>query len=77
MIFAFELINKNVSESGFSSGEVLLLEFDENIFSGEIFGRAFSFDFSPLIKFLPGLRLLIFILPPFIRIGFILLGVLF
>ena len=77
MIFAFELINKNVSESGFSSGEVLLLEFDENIFSGEIFGRDFSFDFSPIIKFLPGLRLLIFILPPFIRIGFILLGVLF
>lgn len=77
MIFAFELINKNVSESGFSSGEVLLLEFDENIFSGEIFGRDFSFDFSPLIKFFPGLRLWIFILPPFIRIGFILLGVLF
>lgn len=77
MIFAFELINKNVSESGFSSGEVLLLEFNENIFSGEIFGRDFSFDFSPLIKFLPGLRLLIFILPPFIRIGFILFGVLF
>ncbi len=71
LVFSFELINKAVSKSGFSSGEVLLFEFDENVFYGEFLGRKFSADLSPALEFLPRLRVLRFFLPPFIRLGFL------
>ena len=77
LVFSFELINRNLAESGFSSGEVLLFEFEENIFSGEILGRKFSADFSPALEFLPRLRVLRFFLPPFIRLGFLIMGSVF
>ena len=69
LVFSFELINKTLAKSGFSSGEVLLFEFDENVFSGEILGQKFSADFSPVLEFLPKLRFLRFLVPPVIRLG--------
>ena len=77
LVFSFELINQNLAKSGFSSGEVLLFEFEENVFSGEILGRKFSADFSPALEFLPRLRVLRFFLPPFIRLGFLIIGSVF
>ncbi len=74
LVFSFELINKTLAKSGFSSGEVLLLELEENVFSGEILGRKFFADFSPALEFLPKLRFLRFLLPPFIRLGFLIVG---
>ena len=70
LVFSFELVNKTVLKSGFSSGEVLLFEFEENVFSGEILGRKFSADFSPALDFFRSLRFLRFLVPPFIRQGF-------
>ena len=75
LVFSFELVNKTVLKSGFSSGEVLLLEFEENVFSGEILGRKFSADFSPALDFLRSLQFLRFLVPPFIRLGFLILQV--
>ena len=69
LVFSFELINKTLAKSGFSSGEVLLFEFDENVFYGEILGRKFSADLSPAFEFLPKLRFLRFLVPPIIRLG--------
>ena len=50
LVFSFELINKTLAKSGFSSGEVLLLEFEEKVFSGEILGQKFSADLSPVFE---------------------------
>ena len=69
LVFSFELINKTLAKSGFSSGEVLLLEFEEKVFSGEILGRKFSANLSPAFEFLPKLRFLRFLVPPVIRLG--------
>ena len=77
LVFSFELINKTVSESGFSSGEVLSLEFEEKVFSGEILGQEFSADLSPALEFLPRLRILRFLVPPVIRLGFLAIETLF
>ena len=77
LVFSFELINKTLAKSGFSSGEVLLLEFEENVFSGEILGRKFSADFSPVFEFLPKLRFLRFLVPPVIRLGVLIIGSVF
>ena len=77
LVFSFELINKTLAKSGFSSGEVLLLEFEENVFFGEILGQEFSADFSPVFEFLPKLRFLRFLVPPVIRLGVLAIGTLF
>ena len=77
LVFSFELINKTLAKSGFSSGEVLLLEFEEKVFSGEILGQKFSADFSPAFEFLPKLRFLRFLVPPVIRLGFLIIGSVF
>ena len=77
LVFAFELTDRTVEKSGFSSGEVLDFSFDENVFSGEILGRKFSADFSPAVAFLPRLRIFSIFLPPFIKLGIILLSFLF
>ena len=77
LVFSFELINLSVEKSGFSSGEVFFVEFEENIFSGEILGRKFSANFSPVFEFFPRLRFLRFFIPPVIRIGFIIIGAVF
>ena len=77
LVFSFEFINLTVAKSGFSSGEVLFLEFEKNIFSGEILGKKFSADFSPVFEFLPKLRVLRFFMPPFIRLGIIIIGTVF
>ena len=74
LVFAFELINSTIEKSGFSSGEVIVLELSKNIFSGEILGRKFSADFSPVFEFLPRLRVLRFFIPPFIRLGVLVFG---
>ena len=71
LVFSFELINKTLAKSGFSSGEVLLFEFEENVFSGEILGRKFSADLSPAFEILPKFRVLKFLVPPVIRLGFL------
>lgn len=76
LVFAFELTNRIIAESGFSSGEVFDFEFEENVFSGEVFGRKFSADLSPVFGFLPKLRFLRFFLPPFARLFIILWGIL-
>ena len=68
LIFAFELINLNISESGFSSGEVFVFSFDEGVFSGEFFGRKFSFDFSVFGKILPVFGYFFVLLPPFLQL---------
>ncbi len=73
LVFAFEMTNRVVEKSGFSSGEVFDFRFEEEVFSGEILGRKFSADFSPALKILPKLRFLRFLLPPFIRFGAIIL----
>ena len=70
LVFSFELINRTLGESGFSSGEVLSFEIKEAVFSGEILGRKFSADFSPAFEVFPKLRFLRFLVPPFIRLGF-------
>ena len=77
LVFSFELINKTLAKSGFSSGEVLLLEFEEKGFSGEILGRKFSADLSPAFEFLRSLRVLRFLVPPVIRLGVFIAGALF
>lgn len=77
LVFSFELVNRTVEKSGFSSGEVLDFSFEENVFSGEILGRKFSADFSPVVAFLPRLRIFSVFLPPFIKLGIILLSFLF
>ena len=77
LVFSFELINLSVEKSGFSSGKVLLFELEEKVFSGEILGRKFSADFSPVFEFFPKLRFLRFFIPPVIRIGFIIIGAVF
>ena len=75
LVFAFEMTNRVIEKSGFSSGEVFDFSFEENVFSGEIFGRKFSADFSPAFEFLPKLRFLRFLLPPFIRLGTVIFGI--
>ena len=68
LVFAFELINRNISESGFSSGEVFDFSFEHDVFYGEIFGRKFSANLSPLIRSLPYLENLLLFLPPFVQL---------
>ena len=77
LVFSFELINKTLAKSGFSSGEVLLFEIEENVFSGEILGQEFSADLSPVFEFLPKLRVLRFLVPPVIRLGVLAVETLF
>lgn len=72
LVFAFEMTNRVIEKSGFSSGEVFDFRFEEEVFSGEILGRKFSADFSSVSEFLPKLRFLRFLLPPFIRFGTVL-----
>ena len=74
LIFAFELTNRIIVKSGFSSGEIFDFEFKDNVFSGEFFGQKFYADLSPFFSFLPNLRFLLFLLPPFVRLFIILLG---
>ena len=77
LVFSFELINRTLGKSGFSSGEVLSFEIKEAVFSGEILGRKFSADLSPALEFLPRLRFLRFLVPPFIRLGVLIAATLF
>ena len=74
LVFAFEMTNRVIEKSGFSSGEVIVLKLEETVFWGEILGRKFYFDFSPVISFLPRLRVLRFFIPPFIRLGVLVFG---
>ncbi|MBQ7874268.1 MAG: hypothetical protein IJ306_03780 [Oscillospiraceae bacterium] len=63
-VLAFELINESISKSGFSSGEVLVFQYEEGVFSGEIMGREFSADISPLLGALPVLENFALLLSP-------------
>lgn len=47
-------VNREVAESGFSSGEVFAFEHEGDILSGEVFGKSFSADISavyPAVSF--------------------------
>ena len=68
LVFAFELINRSTEKSGFSSGEVFVFSFDEGVFSGEFFGRKFSFDFSAFGKILSLFGYFFVLLPPFLQL---------
>lgn len=70
LVFSFELINRTVIESGFSSGEVLSLDFEESVLDLEFLGRKFSLDFSAFSEITERLLPLRFLLPPFMRLGF-------
>ena len=72
LVFAFEMTNRVIEKSGFSSGEVFDFRFEKEVFSGEILGRKFSADFSYASEFIPKLRFLRFLLPPFIRFAAVL-----
>ncbi len=63
----FVLINEELSESGFASGEVLFLRLGENAFSGEIMGEEFYLSTAPAEKVLGALRPAVFVLPPPVR----------
>ena len=63
-VLGFEFVNKTVSKSGFSSGEVFEFEEENGVIEGEILGRKFSADISPLYSFLPHFKKLFFLLPP-------------
>ena len=63
LVFGFELVNRSVSKSGFSSGEVLVFELKNQAFSGEILGRRFLFDLSGIYAFFSFLEKLCFLLP--------------
>ncbi|MBQ6878090.1 MAG: hypothetical protein IJO22_06795 [Oscillospiraceae bacterium] len=73
LVFAFELINRRTEKSGFSSGEVFSFDYTEPYFSGEFFGKEFSFNLSFFIKAFSAGKNLLVLLPPFIRLLFILL----
>lgn len=64
LFLGFEFVNKTVSQSGFSSGKVFEFGEDEGILEGEIFGRKFSADISPAVRWLPFADNLILLLPP-------------
>lgn len=70
LVFSFELINKTVIESGFSSGEVLSLDFEKTVLNLEFLGRKLSLDFSALSEIFERLFPLKFLFPPFMRLGF-------
>lgn len=72
LVFGFELINRNIGNSGFSSGEVFDFSLSESAFSGEILGRKFSFDVIPAPVIMKYIRPATFFLPPFIRAFFLL-----
>ncbi len=67
-VLAFALINENIAGSGFSSGEVLFIEFENMVFSGEIMGEEFSVDFSPAAEYLPILEKMSLLLSPCSRL---------
>ena len=64
MVLGFEFVNKTVSKSGFSSGEVFEFEEENGVIEGEILGRKFSADISPAFSVLPYFGRLFFLLPP-------------
>ena len=68
LVFAFELINTVTKQSGFSSGEVFAFDYSESILSGEVMGRKFRLDFSPLISALPVLEKATLLLPPPVQV---------
>lgn len=72
LVFGFELTNRNIENSGFSSGEVFDFSLSESAFSGEILGRKFSFDIIPAPVIMKYIRPATFFLPPFIRAFFLL-----
>lgn len=55
-VLAVSFINEIISESGFSSGEVLVLNFEKGLFSGEALGKKFSADLSPVLNLIPVLE---------------------
>lgn len=64
LVFAFELVNKTVSKSGFSSGEVFVIETENETINGEVLGKKFSFDVSFANEFFSFAEKLTLILPP-------------
>lgn len=64
MMLGFEFVNKVTAESGFSSGEVFAFEQEGDMVSGEIFGKSFSADISPVSKAAPWLDNFALLLPP-------------
>ncbi len=73
LVFAFELVNRRTEKSGFSSGEVFSLAYEEPFLSGEFFGEEFSVDFSLFLKALSFGKNFLILLPPFIRFFFVFL----
>lgn len=67
-VLALELINENIAKSGFSSGEVFVVEGGEGVVFGEILGKKFVFDFSPVIGFIPVLEKFCLLLSPCSRL---------
>lgn len=68
LMLGFEFVNKTVAKSGFSSGEVFEFSEKGGIIEGEILGRSFSADISPVVPILPYADNLLLLLPPYAQL---------
>ncbi len=67
-VVAFVLINENIGESGFSSGEVLSLEIRGSVVSGEFMGEEFMFGTAKTFSLIKPLFSLVYLFPPYVRL---------
>lgn len=63
-VFAAGLISAAAESSGFSSGELLFIGFEDKILFGEALGQRFALDFAPALAFMQKLQPLAVLLPP-------------
>lgn len=63
-LFAAEAVAEAAESSGFSSGELLFIGFEDKILFGEALGQRFALDFAPALAFMQKLQPLSVLLPP-------------
>ena len=62
------LVSSAAESSGFSSGELLFIGFEDKILFGEALGQRFALDFAPALALMQKLQPLTVLLPPWYQL---------